>query len=217
MRVKPSFSAIRSEAGGVRVKICGVTTVADAALAVRAGADAIGLNFYERSPRVVSAARARRIVASLPPFVWAVGVFVNHSAQRINRLAREVGLHVVQLHGDEPESLLPRLQFPVFRALHVGVGRLAVSSFRGASALVLDAAQPGYGGGGRTFDWSRAKDLAARRAVLLAGGLTPDNVAAAIAAVRPLGVDVASGVESRPGTKDPRAVAAFVRAVRSAV
>ena len=200
----------------MRVKICGITTVADALMAARAGADAIGLNFYERSSRVVSVARARRIVASLPPFVWAVGIFVNASATTINRVSREVGLHVVQLHGDEPESLLPRLHRPIFRALHVGPTRLTTSSFPGASALVLDAAQAGYGGGGRTFDWSRARTIAAKRPVLLAGGLTPDNVAAAIATVRPLGVDVASGVESKPGTKDPRAVAAFVRAARSA-
>jgi phosphoribosylanthranilate isomerase len=104
----------------------------------------------------------------------------------------------------------------VYRALHVGPEKLVSSSFRGASALVLDAVQPGYGGGGRTFDWSRAKTIAARRPVLLAGGLTPDNVAAAIATVRPLGVDVASGVESKPGKKDPHAVAQFVRAARSA-
>ena len=200
----------------MRVKICGITTVADAALAVRAGADAIGLNFYDRSSRVVSVARARRIVASLPPFVWVVGVFVNATAATINRLSREVGLHVVQLHGDEPEALIHRLQRPVYRALHVGTKRLVASSFLSASALVLDAAQPGFGGGGRTFDWSRAKAIAARRPVLLAGGLTPENVAAAIAAVHPLGVDVASGVESKPGTKDPRAVAEFVRAARSA-
>ncbi len=200
----------------MRVKICGITTVADAAVAVRAGADALGFNFYERSSRYVSVARARRIVASLPPFVWAVGVFVNETAATINRLAREVGLHVVQLHGDEPEALLLRLQRPVFRALHVGPERLVASSFRRAHALVLDAAQPGFGGGGRTFDWSRARAIAQRRPVLLAGGLTPDNVAAAIATVRPLGVDVASGVESKPGTKDPHAVAAFVRAARSA-
>lgn len=200
----------------MRVKICGITTVADAALAVRAGADAIGLNFYDRSSRVVSVARARRIVASLPPFVWVVGVFVNATAATINRLSREVGLHVVQLHGDEPEALIHRLQRPVYRALHVGTKRLVASSFPSASALVLDAAQPGFGGGGRTFDWSRAKAIAARRPVLLAGGLTPENVAAAIATVHPLGVDVASGVESKPGTKDPRAVAEFVRAARSA-
>lgn len=200
----------------MRVKICGITTVADATMAVRAGADAIGLNFYERSSRVVSVARARRIVASLPPFVWAVGVFVNATAATINRLCREVGLHVVQLHGDEPEALISSLHRPVYRALHVGTKRLVVSSFRSASALVLDAAQPGFGGGGRTFDWSRAKAIAARRPVLLAGGLTPENVAAAIATVHPLGVDVASGVESKPGTKDPRAVAEFVRAARSA-
>jgi phosphoribosylanthranilate isomerase len=200
----------------MRVKICGVTTVADAVMVARAGADAIGLNFYARSARVVTVARARRIVDALPPFVWVVGVFVNESAATINRISREVGLHVVQVHGDEPDSLLPRLHLPVFRALHVGAGKVVTSSAKSARALVLDAAQPGYGGGGKTFDWARAKSIAARRPVLLAGGLTPDNVAQAIATVRPFGVDVASGVETKPGTKDPRAVAEFVRAARSA-
>jgi phosphoribosylanthranilate isomerase len=200
----------------MRVKICGVTTVADARMSAAAGADAIGLNFYSKSSRFISVARARKIVAALPPFVWAVGVFVNEREATVTRIAREVGLHAIQLHGDEPASMVARFRLPVFKALHVGARALSTTSFRAARVLVVDAAQPGYGGGGKRFEWSRAKAIAAARPVLLAGGLTPENVASAIGEVHPLGVDVASGVEKRPGHKDPHAVAEFIRAARSA-
>ncbi len=200
----------------MRVKICGVTTVADARMSAAAGADAIGLNFYPRSSRFISTARARKIVEALPPFIWAVGVFVNEREATVARIAREVGLHAIQLHGDEPASMVARFRLPVFKALHVGARALAPKAFAKARLLVVDAAQAGYGGGGKSFDWSRAKAIAAARPILLAGGLTPDNVQRAIGEVHPLGVDVASGVEKSPGHKDPHAVAEFIRAARSA-
>jgi phosphoribosylanthranilate isomerase len=199
----------------VKVKICGVTSVADARQAALAGADAIGLNFYRRSKRCVSVATARAIVEALPPLVWAVGVFVDEPLASLRRIAREVGLHALQLHGHEPAAFAARLALPTFKALHVAQAPPDASGFERVQALVLDAAQPGFGGGGLAFDWKLARAIARQRPVLLAGGLTPKNVAAAIRAVRPWGVDVASGVEAAPGIKDPRKVAAFIRAARS--
>lgn len=200
------------------VKVCGVTRPADAVAAARAGADAVGLNFYPGSKRVVTVAQASRVVAALPPFVWAVGVFVNASRAEVLRVARAVGLDAVQLHGDEAPALAAGLPLRTVKALHVGQGSLAAQARRhaGADLLLLDAAQPGFGGGGVAFDWRLAGALARRRPVLLAGGLTPGNVAAAVAAVRPFGVDVASGVESSPRRKDPVKLRSFVAAARAA-
>jgi phosphoribosylanthranilate isomerase len=129
-----------------------------------------------------------------------------------------VGLHAVQLHGDEPEAVVASLRSQgvmVLKALHVKDSPPRGNPFPSASALLLDAAQPGYGGGGQRFDWTKARRLAAKRPVVLAGGLNPGNVAEAMQVVRPLGVDVASGVERAPGKKDARLMAAFIRAVRS--
>lgn len=199
----------------MKVKICGITTVADALLAARLGADAIGLNFFPGSKRFVEPAVARAIVQALPPLVWAVGVFVNEPLRALERVARHVGLHAVQLHGEETEAFAARLRLPTWKALAVGDAPPDGRGYPQVQALVLDAAQPGHGGGGVTFDWRLARAVARQRPVLLAGGLTPHNVAAAIRAVRPWGVDVASGVESSPGHKHPRKLAAFLRAARS--
>lgn len=200
------------------VKVCGLTTPADAAMVAALGADALGLNFWSGSKRVVSVAKARRIVESVPPFVWVVGVFVNATTDEVEAIASEVGLHAVQLHGDETPAQVARLSRPTLKALQVKDGSVETDArrFRRVHALVLDAAQPGYGGGGQTFDWKLARRVARTRPVLLAGGLTPDNVGAAVRAVRPLGVDVASGVERAPGIKDERKVRAFLRAARTA-
>jgi phosphoribosylanthranilate isomerase len=200
----------------MKVKVCGVTSVRDARFVADAGADAIGLNFFEGSKRCVDLDTARAIVGALPPFVWAVGVFVNASLRSIAHTSRQVGLHAVQLHGDESSAFAAKLALPVFKALHVGDVAPDARGFPTVDALVLDAAQAGYGGGGVAFDWRLARRLAQQRPVLLAGGLTPRNVAHAVRAVRPYGVDVASGVESQPGIKDPKKVAAFIRAARSA-
>lgn len=200
------------------VKICGVTTPEDAAMAAAHGADALGLNFWAGSKRVVSVAQAKRIVAAVPPFVWLVGVFVDAKAAEIERIAHAVGLHAAQLHGGESPTAVARVGLPTLKALHVRDATAVAEAERYArvDTLVLDAAQSGYGGGGKTFDWKVARRIARTRAILLAGGLTPENVGAAVEQVRPLGVDVASGVEKAPGIKDERKVRAFIRAARAA-
>ena len=200
------------------IKICGVTRPDDALSAAALGAQALGLNFYARSKRVVSIDQARAIAAAVPPFVWLVGVFVNASNRVIERTVRAVGLHAVQLHGDEGPEQVTALRtrgLTTLKALHLGHAPVPPGAFVSANALVLDAAQPGYGGGGVRFDWKLARAVTRRRPVLLAGGLTPENVVDALRAVRPFGVDVASGVERSPGIKDSRRMAAFIRAVRA--
>ena len=205
----------------VRVKICGVTRVEDARQAWAAGADALGLNFYPRSPRYVTAEVAAVLARTRPALGSVVGVFVNEAPDTIRTLVRECGLTAVQLHGDEPPEACSGYGVPVIKALrvrgpedveraraYVGVGDVA--------ALLLDGAAPGSGGGGVGFDWSLVARLAeAGVPVLVAGGLHPGNVQEAVRATRPYGVDVASGVEASPGIKDADAVRAFVRAVRT--
>lgn len=200
------------------VKICGITTPDDAALAASAGADAIGLNFWHGSKRVVSVAQARRIIDAVPPFVWVVGVFVNAEVAEVQAIARAVGLHGVQLHGDESPREALRIGLFTIKALRVKDASVEaeVRRYGKVDALLLDAAQSGYGGGGMTFDWRLARRIAKERPMLLAGGLDPTNVGRAVKEVRPLGVDVASGVERAPGIKDERKVRAFIRAARAA-
>jgi phosphoribosylanthranilate isomerase len=199
----------------VRVKICGVTRVEDALLAARLGADAIGLNFWPRSRRRVDVEQARRIVEALPPLVPAVGVFVNQPRDEILAIAGRARLAVVQLHGDEPPHACEGFPVPVWKALRLASPLpLAWLDEWPVQGFLLDAPDlgaGGYGGSGRTCDWEVAREAASRAPVLLAGGLGPDNVADAIRAVRPWGVDVASGVEASPGVKDPDKLAAFVR------
>jgi phosphoribosylanthranilate isomerase len=200
------------------VKICGITTPEDAAMAAAAGADALGLNFWPGSKRVVSVAQARRIIEAVPPFVWVVGVFVNAKVAEVQAVAQAVGLHGVQLHGDEsPREASQTGRFTI-KALQVRDTSVTaeVARYRDVDALLLDAAQSGYGGGGKTFDWRLARRIARERPILLAGGLDPKNVGQAVKQVRPLGVDVASGVERAPGIKDVRKVRAFIRAARAA-
>ncbi|MCP3164771.1 phosphoribosylanthranilate isomerase [Myxococcus qinghaiensis] len=205
----------------VRVKVCGVTRLEDARGAWEAGADALGLNFYARSPRCVDVAMAAVLARTRPPLGAVVGVFVNASPDDIRAKVRECGLTAVQLHGDEPPEACSGYGVPVIKALRVqgpddvtrartylGVGDVA--------GLLLDGAAPGYGGGGVGFDWSLVAGLSGCGVpVLVAGGLKPSNVAEAVRATRPYGVDVASGVESAPGIKDMDAVRAFVRAAKS--
>ncbi len=196
-----------------RVKICGITSVQDALHAAGCGADALGLVFYADSPRCVTRQQARAIIAELPPFVVPVGLFVNCPAEEIGDIAAGCGFDTVQLHGDEKpdDCLLAPLR--VIKALRVrDRSSLTAIDEYPVSALLLDAWVPGsYGGTGRTFNWQLAAAAARRHRVVLAGGLTPDNVAEAVRAVRPYAVDVSSGVESAPGRKDPDLVAAFVR------
>jgi len=184
------------------VKICGVTRLEDAEAAVDCGAGAIGFVFWPGSPRVIPPDAARAIVRRLPPFVTPVGVFVNQPADYVNEVAALVGLGVVQLHGDESAGYASTITRPVLKAMTVEAAA-AADAWPAATMILLDANDPvRRGGTGQTIDWSGAAMVASRRPVVLAGGLTPDNVAAAVAAVRPFGIDVSSGVERSPGIKD---------------
>jgi len=204
-----------------RVKICGITAWDDARLSVDLGASALGFNFYPPSPRAISPADAWNIIRRLPPFVEAVGVFVNWPPQVVDALARALRLHTVQLHGAEsPEEVdvLARTH-RVIKAVQVRrVFRPAsLSRFRHADGILLDGFARGlHGGTGRALDWNLAR--AARRygRIILAGGLTPENIAQAIRVAEPYAVDVASGVEARPGRKDPARLRALFAAVESA-
>ena len=196
----------------IRVKVCGVTRQIDARRACDLGVDAIGLNFWPGSRRFVTVSSARRIVQSVSPLVWVVGLFVNASRREITETISRVGLNAIQLHGDESVSDTKGYPVPVFKAVHV---KDRVPTIRFTTPLVLDAQQPGFGGGGVAFNWSLARQISRRHDVLLAGGLTCDNVAAAVSAVSPLGVDVASGVESSLGIKDQRLMRRFIEAARS--
>ena len=199
----------------VRIKICGVTRAEDALAAVRLGADALGFNFWPGSKRHVTPAAARAIIARLPPFVTPVGVFVNQLEGEMRAIAAESGIQVFQLHGDEPPELCARLPLPVVKAIPVDQVR-ALSRLLSyeVSAFLLDTPSRGYGGSGEPFDWSLAEGVSEVAPVILAGGLTPENVAAAGRAVRPYAVDVASGVESSPGVKDMARMSRFFAAVR---
>lgn len=199
-----------------RVKICGICRVEDGRAAAAAGASAIGVVFWPASPRAVDADTARDIVAGLPVGVPAIGVFVNQSVDEINDMVRHAGLFGVQLHGDEPLEIVPRIKRPVVRAMSLA-GAMGVDDVPPQVTVLLDAHDPARRGGtGRTIDWHTAREIAARRPVVLAGGLTPENVAEAIRVVRPYAVDVSSGVERTAREKDHARIDAFVRAVRAA-
>jgi phosphoribosylanthranilate isomerase len=182
------------------VKICGITRVEDARAAVDAGARALGFVFWPGSPRFVDPYRARAIVATLPPFVTPVGLFVDQPAHYVSGVAALVRLGAVQLHGDESVDFAATVRHPVIKALSVGD---AIDRWPASTTILLDACDPvRRGGTGRTIDWNAAAEVAATRRVLLAGGLTPENAADAVARVRPFGIDVSSGVERTPGIKD---------------
>jgi phosphoribosylanthranilate isomerase len=206
------------------VKVCGITSPEDARVAVEAGVDALGFVFFARSSRRTTLDRAAEIAHALPATVRRVGVFVNESPDEMARVADRVGLDLLQLHGDEPPEALEALARPAIKAVRVGRGFAPDEALRyagTAAGLLVDTRLPGEaeppGGTGIPFDWSLVQGLAGRVPFLmLAGGLHPGNVADAIRAVRPHAVDVASGVEARPGRKDPEKVRAFVRAAREA-
>jgi len=204
----------------MKIKLCGITNTADAEVAVAAGADALGFVMYRKSPRWVEPAVARSIVAGLPPFVSAVGVFVNEEAEKVRTLMDECGFALAQLHGDETALYCQDLGRPVLKALRLkNRGTfLALAEFQGRAnvrGVLIDAfSDQAYGGTGQTVDWTLAEEAARSTPIILAGGLNPANVAGAIRLVRPYGVDVSSGVEKSPGKKDPDKVRAFVEAAR---
>jgi phosphoribosylanthranilate isomerase len=197
------------------VKICGITRIEDAEAAVACGADAVGFIFWPRSSRVVDPQRARTIVGALPPFVTPVGVFVDQPAEDVNAISRLAGLGAVQLHGSESPDYARLLERPVVKAIAVGTAQAtAVDVWPSNVIILLDVHDPvRRGGTGQTVDWTAAAEIAQRRQTILAGGLAAENVADAIATVRPYGIDVSSGVESSPGIKDHGRLKALFEAV----
>lgn len=199
-----------------RVKICGIASVEDAAAAVDAGADALGLIFVPGTPRHVAPDAAAAIVERLPPLVAVVGVFVDRPLDEVLRIVAALRLHAVQLHGEEAEDFSRRMPVPVIRAIRVRDGAsLGPLRTYPADAFLLDAHVEGrYGGTGRTVSWDLAVQAKGRRPLFLSGGLRPETVAEAVRRVRPYGVDVSSGVEASPGRKDHRKVREFIANVR---
>jgi len=201
-----------------RIKICGITSVDDGLAAANAGADAIGLVFYPKSPRFVEPDQAAAIARAMPPFVTVVGLFVNAEAATVREILSAVPLHLLQFHGDEDAAYCRQFDRPYLKAARMGPGFDLVqyaASFGSAQALLLDAFVDGYGGGGKTFDWSMIPP-GLPRPIVLSGGLDPDNVAEAVRRVRPPAVDVSSGVEAAKGVKDHAKIAAFIAGVRNA-
>jgi phosphoribosylanthranilate isomerase len=203
----------------VRSKICGITRIEDALSAAEAGADAIGLVFYAKSPRAVSVQQARAIIAALPPFVTTVGLFVDASRQELDEILAAVPLDLLQFHGDESPAFCEVLQRPYIKALRVKPGddlAAQVAAYGQASGVLLDTYVPGIPGGtGEAFDWSLVPQ-GLSKPIILAGGLVAENVAAAIRQVRPYAVDVSGGVEAGKGIKDAEKIRAFMRAVKTA-
>ncbi|MCI0569972.1 MAG: phosphoribosylanthranilate isomerase [Myxococcaceae bacterium] len=185
------------------------------AVAARLGVDLLGFNFWSGSRRYCPPQVARDIAARLPPHVLVVGVFVNQPREHVEHVASEVGLHLLQLHGDERPEDCTGYSLPVVKALQVSEA-LSPEALHGwpVHALLLDTPGAGFGGSGRTFAWERARGVSRQHTVWLAGGLTPENVGTAIRTVRPHVVDVATGVEVAPGIKDPDMLARFVAAAR---
>ena len=201
-----------------RIKICGITRVEDARIAVELGADAIGLVFYASSPRSVGLDQARAIVAAIPPFVTIVGLFVDPAQDQVGSVLRRCSLGLLQFHGDEAPDFCNGFGLPYIKAARVRADADLVqylSPYHAAQGWLLDAYHEQlYGGTGESFDWTLIpRDLA--RPVILSGGLTPDNVGAAVRQVRPWAVDVSGGVEAAKGIKDAAKIAAFIAGVRN--
>lgn len=201
----------------VRTKICGITRVEDALVAADAGVDAIGLVFYAKSPRTVSVAQAKKILAALPPFVSTVGLFVNATRAEINAILAELPLDVLQFHGDETPAECEGFSRPYFRALRMQPGvdiAQAAAQYIHAQAILLDAWVPGvHGGTGERFDWQHIPAGLAKP-LILAGGLNADNAALAMQQVQPWALDVSGGVESSQGVKDADKMREFLYAVQ---
>jgi len=197
------------------VKICGITRLEDAQAAVAAGANALGFVFWPKSPRYVDPARARDIISTLPETVNAVGVFVDQPVDDVNEIAEYVGLGAVQLHGGESQDYVRAMTRPVMKAVAVdGTSAPVVDTWPPSVGVLLDVHDPvKKGGTGKTVDWTVAAEVARHRPIVLAGGLTPENVAEAIARVQPYGIDVSSGVEAEPGIKDHERLKALFEAV----
>ena len=203
----------------VRVKICGITNVEDAKASVDAGADALGFIFVEGTPRFITPDAAARIIATLPPFVTPVGVFWNHAPGHVKAVAERCRLGALQFHGDEPPEALAGADLPTIKVIKVsGPESLQAMDRYAVSAFLLDSPARWSEGAPRApIAWELARRAAARGPIILSAGLTPDTVSAAVSVARPFGVDVDSGVEARPGKKDPEKVRRFVLAAKAAL
>ena len=201
----------------VKVKICGMTNLKDVKVAVDGGVDAVGFIFYKKSPRSVTMQAVREIILELPPFVDSVGVFVNETAEQINKIADHCKLDRVQLHGDESPAFCKKIRRRVIKAIRVkDIQSLKKLSDYPVSSFLLDTfSEDQYGGTGRVFDWNLAYPAKKYGPIILAGGLTPINVHQAIQRIQPYGVDVCSGVESQPGIKDHKKMKAFLKNVKA--
>ncbi len=198
-------------------KICGITRLADARHAVQHGATALGFVFWPASPRFVAPGHAAEIIRELPATVACVGVFVNQAVDEIERIAAGTAITTIQLHGDEPPAYATAFDLPVWRAISLADMDATQAKWPSSTTFLLDAHDPiQRGGTGRPIDWSEAATVALHRRVVLAGGLTPENVHEAIETVRPFGVDVSSGVEAAPGVKDHDKVARFLERAKAA-
>lgn len=217
MKIVPTGNALSMDKGAVRVKVCGITSLDDALHAVSSGADALGFVFYSKSPRCVSPEQAAHIIEQLPPFVTIVGLFVNETPELIKTVIHCCHLDVVQLHGDEKPNQCLFEGVKVIKALRIRSQQCLVGLEKyPVSALLLDAWVEGaYGGTGKLGCWDLAAQAAQKFPVILAGGLTADNVVDAIKAVNPYAVDVSSGVELSPGCKDPQRVKSFIYNVKN--
>ncbi|MCK9238538.1 MAG: phosphoribosylanthranilate isomerase [Thiopseudomonas sp.] len=200
-----------------RVKVCGITNIEDALAAAHAGADAIGLVFYAKSPRAVTAEQAAKIIAALPPFVTTVALFVDAPVEDVQQVLQQVPIDLLQFHGDESPEFCVSFQRPYIKALRMQPGidiTQQANMHRSALGILLDAWVPGVPGGtGQTFNWNDIPSLA--QPLVLAGGLTPDNVQQAITQVNPWAVDVSGGLEMSKGRKDHAKVQAFMQAVNA--
>ena len=196
-----------------KIKVCGMTSLKDTLVAVDAGADAVGFIFYKKSPRSVNIKTVREIVDELPPFVDAIGVFVNETAEQINKIADRCKLDRIQLHGDESPAFCKKIKRRVIKAIRVkDIQSLNKLSDFPVNGFLLDTfSKDQRGGTGKVFDWNLVHPAKKYGSVFLAGGLTPGNVRQAIQRVKPYGVDVCSGVESQPGIKDHGKVKAFIK------
>lgn len=200
----------------VKVKICGLTNLEDALIACELGADALGFIFYEKSPRYISPAAAREIMRQLPPFISKVGVVVNLAHAQLQEISKSLPLNMLQLHGDESPAYCAKVPLPYLKVFRVAnTFRIQEMGEYAAKGFLLDTFSPdNYGGTGEAFDWTIAKKAAETHKVILSGGLTPRNVLRALDVVKPYAVDCCSGVEAKPGKKDPTKLAAFFNEVR---
>jgi phosphoribosylanthranilate isomerase len=200
----------------IKVKICGMTQLKDALFAVEQGVDAVGFIFYEKSPRAVTMKTVRKIITKLPPLVDTVGVFVNESAERVNKIADYCGLDLVQLHGEESPAFCRKIHRRVIKVFRIkDLQSIKQLEKYPVSGFLLDTFSDNlHGGTGKTFDWNLALPVKKIGPVILAGGLTPCNIRQAVSQVRPYGVDVCSGVEKSSGIKDLEKVRAFLKNIR---